>query len=113
MKFTTPARMRLMKRSQCLASSLTRPAERPYLVALAAAMAASKVGTRRTCRKGANISSSSTATPVTSMIAGLTKAPGRLSTGPDARMTLAPALMRCCKAARALLAAFSEIRGPA
>ncbi|MNT77296.1 hypothetical protein D3C72_2163940 [compost metagenome] len=113
MKFTTPARMRLMKRSQFFASSLTRPADRPYLVALAAAMAASKVGTRMTCRKGANISSSSTATPVTSMMAGLTKAPGRLSTGPEARMTLAPASMRCCRAARAAVAAFSEISGPA
>ncbi|MNY44635.1 hypothetical protein D3C86_1796780 [compost metagenome] len=113
MKFTTPARMRLMKRSQFFASSLTRPADRPYLVALAAAMAASKVGTRSTCRKGANISSSSTSTPVTSMIAGFTKAPGRLSTGPEARITRAPASMRCCRAASAAVAAFSEISGPA
>ena len=38
LKLTTPARMRRMKRSQFFGSSLTSPADRPYRVALAAAI---------------------------------------------------------------------------
>ena len=82
-------------------------------MALASAMAASNDDTRVTDRKGANISSSGTATPVTSMIAGLTKAPGRLPTGPEARIARAPMSIRACSAFKAASAAFCEISGPA